>query len=1051
MSDAPVKARHGLIGWMARNSVAANLLMLLFLLGGLAMVGQIRQEVFPEFDLDLVTVSVVYPGASPSDIEEGILLVVEEATRTVDGVKRITSQANEGVGILNAELELSADGNEVLQDIKSAVDRIVTFPLDAERPVVQLVRSRSRVLTLLISGNMSVSMLKELGERARDALLLRPELSTIDLGGLPPVELAIEIPHDALRAQQMSLPEIAQALGGASLDLAGGGIKTRSGEVLLRLTDRRDTAAAYRNIPLRTSPGGVVWRTGDLGEVRDGFAETDQELYFNGERAVALEVYRTGEEKPLDISEAVHAYVEIFRPQLPEGVTLTIAADRSDLYRERVNLLLRNAGLGLVLVMLILGLFLEVRLAFWVMLGIPISFLGSLLFLPQADVSINMISLFAFIISLGIVVDDAVVVGENVYRLREEGLGYLDAAIQGARQMAVPVVLSIITNITAVFPLLIVPGAQGKIWRNIPVIMVLVFVISLVEALLILPAHLAHQGSERAAGFWRVLDAPQRLFSRGLAWFIRCCYRPTLRLALGYRYITLSLGLAALLLTIGYLRGGHMRFRFFPQVESDRIVASAVLPFGAPMEATRLVSRELEAKALALLEDLGGEKAGLGIQTSVGAEASGGGPMSRGTQSGSHLVGVMVYLQPLDVRGFPASEFTRRWRQAVGSIPGVESLTFRYTIGPSSQKPIDVQLSHRDPDITEEVAREVAEVLQGFDGVLEVDDGVASGKPEIAYEVRDEARLRGLTAADVGRQVRAAFYGVEVTRQQRGRDELRIMVRLPEAERRSEQSLQRLVLRLPHGGEMAFGDAVRTERGRSYDVIRREAGRRVLSVTGDIDINRTSAGEVIAALRDSFLPELAAQYPGLQFSFEGERREQRDSFRAIGIGFAAAVLLIYALLAVPFGSYCQGAVVLSAVPFGFTGAILGHMLMGYNLSFVSIMGIVALSGVVVNDNLILVDTINRLRREGMSLGQAVLEGPVQRFRPVLLTSATTFFGLAPMIFETSVQARFMIPMALSLGFGIVYATLIALLLTPSLYAIVEGIKLRFGAGTMFAR
>ncbi len=1038
-----VPNRKGLIAWMARNSVAANLLMLVFLLGGFAMVGQIRQEVFPEFDLDLITVRTLYPGASPQDVEEGILLAVEEAIRAIDGVKRVTSVANEGVGTVSAELELSADGGEVLQDVKSAVDRIVTFPLDAERPVVQLVRARSRVLTLLLYGNVSVHALKELGERARDELLLSPEISTVELSGLPPVEMAIEIPQEVLRAKRLSLPDVARILGLASLDIAGGGLRTASGEVLVRLTDRRVTAEAFREIPVLAAPDGVVWRVGDLGTVHDGFAETDQELYFNGQRAVGLEVYRTGQEKPLDISEAARAFADAFRKTLPEGLDVIIAADRSDLYRERVGLLLRNAALGLVLVMLILGLFLEVRLAFWVMMGIPISFLGSLLFLPQADVSINMISLFAFIISLGIVVDDAVVVGENIYQLREKGYGYLDAAIEGARQMAVPVLLSILTNITAVLPLLLVPGAQGKIWRNIPIIMMLVFLISLVEALFILPAHLAHQKPGPAKGFWRVMDGPQRVFSKGLAWFIRTLYRPTLRAAIAHRYLTVSIGVAALILTIGYLRGGHMRFLFFPQVESDRIVASAVLPFGAPLEASRSVSRLLESEAQALLVSMGGERAGIGIETSVGMEVSGGGPMAAPGQSGSHLVSVVVYLQPLDVRGFAASVFTRRWREAVGVIPGVDSLTFRFTIGPSSQMPIDIQLSHRTPSVIEQAARETAEMLRSFEGVIEIEDGVASGKPQVAFRVTDEARLRGLSASGAGRQVRAAFFGAEVTREQRGRDEMRVMVRLPQNERNSESALDRLVLRLPDGGEMAFPDAVRMERGRSYDVIRRDAGRRILSVTADVDLERTSAGEVISALQRSFLPELAAKYPGLQYSFEGQRRDQRDSFRAIGLGFGAAVLVIYALLAVPFGSYLQGLIVLSAVPFGFTGAILGHLIMGYNLSFVSVMGIVALSGVVVNDNLILVDTINTLRRQGASLADAVAEAPVRRFRPVLLTSATTFFGLAPMIFETSVQARFMIPMALSLGFGVVYATLIALLLTPALYTIIEGAKERW--------
>jgi len=1029
--------KHGMIGWMASNPVAANLLMLVFLLGGFAMIPRIRQEVFPEFDLDVVNVSVAYPGASPEDVEEGILLVVEEAIRSVDGVKLITSTANEGSGVVSAELQLDADGNEVLADIKSAVDRIVTFPLEAERPVVQLVRSRSRVLTILIHGDLPPAVLKHLGEAARDELLLSEAISTVDLIGMPPVEIAVEIPQAILRAHGLTSGSVAQRLSAATLDMAGGGIKTDAGEVLLRLNDRLDDGDAFAQATVLAARDGARRRVSELGEVTDGFADTDQELFFNGRRAVGLDVYRVGSEKPLDISDAARAFTDQYRQRLPQGVAAIVVADRSVLYRERVDLLLRNALLGLALVMIILGLFLEIRLAFWVMMGIPVSFLGSLLLLPYTGVSINMISLFAFIITLGIVVDDAIVVGEEVYHLREQGKTRLKAAMLGTRQMAVPVLLSILTNIVAVLPLLFVPGTQGKIWRNVPIVMVLVFSISLFEALFMLPAHLAHQKLNDNRGIWRILDWPERTFGKGMHWFINRLYAPMVRATLRYRYLTVAIGIAAVILTVGYMRSGRMRFTFFPLVESDQVAATAVLPYGAPLEASRDVSDRIQKTAMELIGQYGGDKVAIGVQTSLGAEAGGGGPLSGPAASGSHLVGVTVYLEPLDKRGFSAKEFTERWRKAVGQVPGLESLSFRFTIGPTSRKPVDVQLSHRDPVVTEKAALDVAEALKRFDGVFEIDDGVAHGKPQIEYHLTGKGQALGLTSQDVGRQVRAAFYGAEVTRQQRGRDELKVMVRLPKPERVSEAAIETLMLRTPAGGEIAFPDAVNLSRGRAYDVIRRDQGRRVLSVTADVDIKRTSAGEVLDALTTTVMPGITARYPGLSYSFEGERRDQRDSFRALGTGFAAAVFVIFALLAVPFKSYLQGLVVLSAVPFGFVGAILGHIIMGYNLSFVSVMGIVALSGVVVNDNLILVDTMNRLRADGMPLARAASEGPIRRFRPVLLTSMTTFFGLAPMIFEKSVQARFMIPMALSLGFGILYTTLIALVLVPSLYLIVE--------------
>jgi len=1032
--------KHGLIGWMASHAVAANLIMMVFLLGGAAMFSHIRQEVFPEFDLDMVTVSVAYPGATPEDVEDGILLVVEEAVRGVDGVKRITSTANEGGGVVSAELLLDADGNEVLQDIKSAIDRIVTFPLDAERPVVKLVRSRSRVLTVLIHGNLSPGELKNIGDLARDELLLDKTVSTVELTGLPPVEIAVELPQSVMRAHGLTASSVAQRLTATSLDIAGGGIKTVSGEVLLRLNDRLDVGADYEDTPLVATRDGELRRVGELGTVSDGFADTDQELYFNGRRAVGLDVYRVGTEKPLDISDASRRFVGSLRERLPPGVDAIVVADRSDLYRERVDLLMRNAWLGLGLVMGILGLFLEIRLAFWVMMGIPVSFMGCLLLLPATDVSINMISLFAFIISLGIVVDDAIVVGENVFHLREKGKSPMEAAILGAREMAGPVVLSILTNIAAVIPLLFIPGTQGKIWRNIPIIMVLVFSISLFEALYILPAHLAHLKSNENRGLWKVLDWPERTFGRAMHWFIQRIYRPVVVATLRYRYLTVAIGVSAFILTVGYMRSGRIRFTFFPQVESDQVAATAVLPYGAPLAVSREVSSRLQQAALELIKTYGGTNAAIGVESSVGQEAAGGGPLSGPSASGSHLVGVTVYLEPLAKRGFAASEFTEKWREAVGPLPGLESLTFRFSIGPSSQLPVDVQLTHRDPAVTEAAARAVAEQLTLLDGVFEIDDGVAQGKPQIEYRLTEQGRSMGLTAQDVGRQVRAAFYGAEVTRQQRGRDELKVVVRLPRDERASEADLDALVLRTPQGGEIPFLDAVSLVRGRAYDVIRRDQGRRVISVKADVDLKRTSAAEVLAALSTRMMPDITARYPGLAYSFEGAQRDQRDSFRALGVGFAAAVFLIFALLAIPFNSYLQGLIVISAIPFGFVGAILGHVIMGYSLSFVSVMGFVALAGVVVNDNLILVDTMNNLRASGMPLLQAAAEAPIRRFRPVLLTSMTTFFGLAPMIFEKSVQARFMIPMALSLGFGILYTTLVALLLVPSLYLLVEGAK-----------
>ncbi len=1015
--------KPGAVNWMARNHVAATLMMLLFMIGGLMAIPSIRQEVFPEFNLDIITVTVPYPGASPSEIEQGIVLAVEEAVEGLDGVERITSFANEGSARVTVEFFEGTESTVLLQDIKNAVDRITTFPEEAEEPVVSLVVHRRDIISIYIYGDVDEDVLRQLSEMARDDLVATPEISLVTVGGVRPLEISIEVAQERLRAHGLTMQDIARRIGGHSLELSAGGIKTRGGEVLLRTRERRDYGREFADIPIVTRDDGTILRLGEIATIKDSFEDVDTALYFNGKRAVSLTIYRAGNETPLTISAKVLDYVEQLRRRLPPGIGVSAGRDFSEIYRDRVKLLLKNAGIGLCLVMLVLGMFLEVRLAFWVMLGIPTSFLGSLLFLPYCGVSINMISLFAFIITLGIVVDDAIVVGESFYYYRQQGLPFMRAAVIGAQIVAVPVIFSIITNMTTFLPMMFIPGAHGKFFRNIPIVVILVFSISLVEALFILPSHLGGM-KETRGWFWQVVETPQRCCGNCLEWFVKHCYAPFLRLALDYRGATLATGIALLVIVFALFKFGYIKNIHFPYVEGDQVRVEAVLPYGTPVETTRKVMDRLRQAAEKVLATHGGREVTEGIFASINA---------------SHETQVSVLLVPLGERKFKAQKFKEEWREAIGYIAGLESLTFRARIGPSQEKPINLELSHPDLTVLDQAAAEVAAALETYDGVTEIDDGVTRGKMQLDFKLTPLALSQGLTSGDLARQVRYAFFGVQVKRQQRGRNEIKIYVRLPGKERRSEQDVEQLMLRTPGGGEIPLTDAARLIRSRAYESIKRVDGQRMIDVTADVT-RTANANEILQQFQRTGLNQVMDRYPGLRVSLEGEQRERRKVDSSLSVGFGIIMIVLFAMLAIPFRSYLQALMVLVAIPFGIVGSVVGHLIMGYDISMVSRMGMVALAGVVINDNILLVDTANNYIRQGFSLRKAIELAPIRRFRPVLLTSLTTFFGLMPMILEKSVQARFLIPMALSLGYGIVFSTTISLLLVPALFLMVGDLK-----------
>ena len=1033
------------IAWMVRNHVAANLLMVFVLLTGALGMLRMEKETFPEIDLDRIRIQVPYPGASPADVEAGVVRRIEERITGLEGIRRINSTAAEGMAVVTAELELGADMERVVDDVRGTIDRIDTFPAETEKPVIKELVRRTRVIDVVLFGDVPERALKVAAEEVRDDLRSSGEVSQVELVGVRTDEIAIEVSEAALRRHGLTLGAVADAVRRTSLDLPGGSVKGERGEVLVRTKGLMYDGREYDHVVVQTRSDGTALTVGHIGRVVDGFEDSDLICRFQGRPAAVVGVYRTGDESALEISRHVKEYVEDRQGSLPAGIDIDHVRDDARLLRSRLDLLLRNAQLGLVLVFVCLSLFLDMRLAFWVMMGIPISFLGSFLLIEPFDVSINMLSLFAFILALGIVVDDAVVVGENIFSHRERGKGLVQAAVDGTLEVAKPVVFTILTSVAAFLPLAFVEGNMGKFIVVIPVIVISVLLLSLVEALYILPTHLSTAPGLPSRVLGWALAAPLRLHRRvservnaGLRWVIERGYTPAVRRALVRPFVTIATGLSLLLATAGFIAGGHIKFVFMPEIDSDWVTIAVEMPQGSTAGQTRDVVRHIETAAMTVRDEIDAEQPeGPSIYRNV-FSIIGDQPMLRRTSFGAvggvggqaHLAEITMELLPAEERLLSSTGIVTRIRSAVGPLPGPESVAYRsslFTVGNA----IEIQLSAVDFDLLLAAAERLKEEIGGYPGTGEIRDSFQEGKLEMRLDLKPRGRVLGLTMADLATQVRHGFYGAEALRLQRGRDDARVMVRYPEEERRTPADIEGMRVRTPSGGEVPLPYVADVSLEPGYAALQRSGGRRVVTVTADVDAAVANAGEINGDLRERFLPLLARQFPGLRYSYEGEQREQAESFASLGRGFLVALVAIYALLAVPFRSYTQPLVVMSAIPFGMIGAVWGHVLMGLDLAMLSLFGVVALSGVVVNDSLILLSFYNQLRADGRPRDEALVEAGRQRFRPILLTSATTFFALLPMILERSLQAQFLIPMAVSLAFGILFATVIILIGVPA--------------------
>ena len=899
---------------------------------------------------------------------------------------------------------------------------------------------------MAIHGQVAELTLKTLAERARDEIAAIPGITQVDVANARPYEISIEISENQMRRYGLTFDQVAGAVRRSSLDLPGGSVKTEGGEFLLRTKGQAYRGEEFERLVLVSRNDGTHVRLGDIARVVDGFAETDQFSRFQKEPALIIEVFRTGDQGAIDIANLVNDYVDEARLEMPAGVSMTTWNDSSLILRDRLNLLAKNGITGFILVFVILTLFLHFKLAFWVSLGIPISFLGAIWMLPAFDVTINMMSLFAFIVVLGIVVDDAIIVGENVCAHQERHGDGVRAAVEGAQEVAVPVIFAVLTTVAAFAPMLLVEGIMGKVMAVIPLVVIPCLFFSLIESLLVLPTHLAHTahapGDRQPGVVGRFLNR----VGDGLHWFIDYVYRPSLDFGQRWRYLTVAVGVATLILTLGMVGSGLVRFVFFPSVEADSISVSLTMPQGTPVEATSDAVRQLEQAAervRAELEEETGENVFNYVYSVIGGTPSGvggGGPEGSGASvAASHLGGVFVELAGAETRLIGSTELANRWRDAIDTIPDAVELSFSSSLFGAGD-PIYVQLTGHDVDELREAASALKERLAEYAGVYDITDSFREGKQELQLGIKPAAETLGLSLQDMARQVRQAFYGEEAQRVQRGRDDVRVMVRYPEEQRRSLGDLEDMRIRTPDGQEVPFSQVAVVEPGRGFASIRRVDRRREVSVTADLNVAETTAGLVIADLEARVLPEILADHQGVFYSFEGQQSQQRDSIGGLYVGFAIALLVVYAMLAVPLKSYLQPFVIMSAIPFGFVGATWGHWIMGLDLSLLSMFGLVALTGVVVNDSLLLVDFINRHRAAGGSVVEAVRLAGMQRFRPILLTSLTTFFGLLPLILEESRQAQFLIPMAVSLAFGVVFSTFITLMIVPSLYIISEDFK-----------
>ncbi len=1018
----------GIIAWFAHNPVAANLLMFVILAVGIGSALTIKKEIFPAFDIDAIVISMPYPGAAPEEVEQGIVLKIEEAINDLDGIKRISSDALESQARIFIRPTDGYDFNLLLDDVKNRVNAIQHFPEEAEEPIISRVELRIEALWIQIMGEMDERSMKTLAQGVRRELMTLPEVNAVDIMGTRDYEISIEVSEQDLEQYHLTLGQIADIIAASSLDLPAGSVETESGDIMLRTRGQAYVQQDFESIVLKTFPDGTRLLLGDIATVDDGFVDDAGFSLFQDEFSVGLAVFAVGSQDVVRTAEAARAYVAEKNLSLPPGVHLEVWSDITYYLNGRLTMMMKNLAMGALLVFIVLALFLEIKLAFWVMVGIPVCFFGALMVFntPLIGGSLNMISIFGLILVLGIVVDDAIIMGESAYS-EQEANGYsTDNVIKGVHRVAVPATFGVLTTIVAFAPTLFVDGMFAPMPEACGWVVILCLVFSLVESKWILPAHLAHSRPAKA-GWLVAVDHLQERVNKRLRHFIDYRYKPFLERCLDHRYTTFAAFLSLLILCAGLVGSGGIRVIMAPDTPGEFIQVEVELNEGSPARRTLEVVQQLHDGLMTMQQE---------YQREVGTED----PLVAYVFSYGHdrIHGkLIVELTKEDQREIDANEVMRRWRDQAGTIHGVKILSFSNIDGPSFGAAISIDLKHDDFEVMRAAGEELAEQLRSYPGVFDIRNGASDTADEYHFDLLPEARSLGITRYDLGVQVRNAFYGAEAQRIQRGIDEIKVMVRYPAEDRKTTASLGNMYIRTPEGAAVPLDTVAQVKSEQGLLKSSRIDFQRAVEITAEVDKAINEPGTILGDIEQNFMPGLIERYPGLGWERSGISDEEIKLVRSMFIGFVLALFGIYALLAVPTKSYLQPLIIMGVIPFGIIGAVVGHWLTSYALSMMSLMGVIALSGVVVNDSLILVDHVNKARAEGESLYSAVINGGTKRFRAIMLTSLTTFFGLAPMLLERSTQAQQIVPMAISLAFGILFATVITLLLVPCLYLILD--------------
>lgn len=1036
-----------MIEWFAKNSVAANFLLLTIVcVGAYNTVYDIPLEVFPETELEQVSIQVSQRAATPEDMETGVTTRIEEAVADLPYIDELTSSSFEQGSAITVLLDPGTDTQKALNEVKSRIDALSTLPESAERPVIEVPVISSEVLSLVIYGELDETEMAAIARRVRDDLVRYDGISQASVEGIRPYQISIEVQQDTLRSYGLTLDDVAQAIDRQAIDLSAGQLRSATGDILLRSKNQAYDFNDYDKIVIRRYQDGSSITLGQIAKIDDGFDENPIVTRFNGHHAAIVDVYRVGKESAISVSDAVQDYLKTELQRYPDSVKFAIWDDDSRIVRERLKTLINSGWQGAILISLLLALFLHPTVALWVVVGIPVCFAGALMFFPAMGITLNAISLFSFIMVLGVVVDDAIVTGENIYSHRSRGASGIDAAINGTHEVAVPVVFGIVTTMLAFVPLLLLTGSSAAFGQNIggPVIVTLAF--SLIESKLILPAHLSklniHSSSKNPLMIR--LDALRDKVSGGLDYFLQHGYKPVLSACLKHRYVTLLGFIGLFVVVMSFSTFGWVRFTFFPIVNSEQATAVIRFPAGTPITVTSAAIDRLETAAFEMRDhyiDEDGNSLVNNVISTLGSQGSGG-PSSRGQVSvGSSNKGRVkfeVNQELIGDSGLTIEDLVNEWRERVGVIVGAEQVNY-YAQLFRAGSPVSVQLYGHDIAVLEEVAAKITAFLANYDGVYDIEDSLQDGKAELQIQLKPEAELLGMDLQTITMQVRSAFFGVEAQRIQRGQDDVRVMVLYPKSERENLGHLEELLITTPNGSEARFGDIATVEWGRSPSTISRKNQLRTATVNAEIDREKVIQGALTKEI-DEFVSELLQKYPDITHNMAGEAEQQQEASGTLFAGLLGLLLGIFALLSVAFKSYTQPIIVMSVIPFALIGAILGHVLTNVGLSMFSIFGILALVGVVVNDSLVLVDWINRRLEQGEDINVLVNAAGAARFRAVLLTSLTTFFGLLPILLQSSVGAQFLIPMATSLAFGILFATMITLILVPCNYLMLRDLQ-----------